>query len=180
MKKILMLLCATVLLTVNAYAVPVLSLAVGGNLNSGEVTVDSGGGEFDYDYDGQNVGIQAELTADLLIAEVGAGISYEPGYKIKGTSTEFDAMPVYLLAKMQLFPVVIEPYLVAKVGTVKYLNEKPSGVNFDDGKFYALGAGVQLLDQLQVEALYSIRKNDVGSHDYTHKVFSISASYIVF
>lgn len=152
------------------------SLNLGVNINQGDIEFKDGSTQ-KYDFDGQTIGVQLELTQDLLLGEVGAGISIENDYELKGTNSSFRAMPIYLIGKFYVFPVAVKPYLVAKLGKIMYSNV----TNMDDmkdGEFYALGAGITLVDTVQVEALYSLRKNDYGADEKaTSKVFTISASY---
>jgi hypothetical protein len=121
------------------------------------------------DYKDTVIGIQAEATQGFLIGDLGVGISYEPGYE-RG-SLEFDQMPMYLIGRLNLFPVGVKPYIAVKVGKVEY-----SGDVDDSDDYYALAAGITLINSLQAEASYSYR----GDEDAGSGIMTISLSYIVF
>lgn len=172
MKKIFVALFT--LVSVSAFS---LNLNIGVNMNQGSLDFKNGA---KYDYEGSNFGVQAELTQGFIIGDLGAGISYEPGYKLDGTSSEFTAMPMYLIGRVNLFPIAIKPYFAVKVGKTLYSGEKNFVYNLEDGEFYAAAFGVTLINMLQAEAMYSIRTATFGNTDVTNSVVSLSVSYNMF
>ena len=166
MKKLLV-----ALFTLTSLSAFGLNISLGVNSNSGSY------GERDgltvknkTDYKDTVIGIQAEATQGFLIGDLGVGISYEPGYKI-GNNYEFDQMPMYLIGRLNLFPVGVKPYLAVKVGKVDYSGDRSGS---DD--YYALAGGLTLINSLQAEASYSFR----GNSDNGSGIMTISLSYIVF
>lgn len=170
MKKIFVALFT--LVSVSAFS---LNLNIGVNMNQGSYDLQNGAKN---DFDGSNFGIQAELTQGFIIGDLGAGISYEPGYKVTNTNKEFTAMPMYLIGRVNLFPIAIKPYLAAKVGKTLYSGEK--NVTIEDGEYYAAAFGITLINMLQAEAMYSIRTGAEGNTDVRNSVVSLSVSYNMF
>ena len=122
MKKLLLI--AMAVLSLNAFA---LSVNVGASYQEAAYTYDTGifdaiSGSGKVDYDDPILAVNVEVTQGLVIGEIGAGASFEQGYK--HGSESFDAIPVYGLLKINLFPIGVKPYLTAKYGTTFYVNEK--------------------------------------------------------
>ncbi len=173
MKKIFVALFT--LVSVSAFS---LNLNIGLNMNQGSFNLKNGA---KYDYERTTLGLQAELTQGFIIGDLGAGISYEPGYVLKdGLSSEFGAMPMYLIGRVNLFPVAIKPYLAVKVGTTLYNGGRNLVFDLKDGEFYAIAFGVTLIDMLQAEATYSIRTATLVDTSVTNSVVSLSLSYNMF
>ncbi|MGL4999658.1 MAG: hypothetical protein ACRC0V_04825 [Fusobacteriaceae bacterium] len=96
-----------------------------------------------------------EVTQTLLLADVGVGIAYNG----KTDSTEIETVPVYGLVKMNLFPMLVKPYFVGKLGKVLYTKDNLSNSNPDGKYFYGAGVGMDIFS-LQGEVLYSITEID--------------------
>lgn len=173
MKKLLLIVFA--LTSLSAFG---LSLNLGINSNTGSRGIKDGLSlKSDTDYDGAVLGVQAEITQGFILGEIGAGVSFEPGYKIKGSNDKFNQMPMYLLGRINLFPVGVKPYIVGKFGKVTYSGDDDG---LDAGNYYAIGAGVTLIGMLQVEGNYSIREGKIGSTEYLSQIVSLSLSYNLF
>ena len=114
MKKLLIF----IILAINAFAIDIY---VGANM--------SGATSWDTDvspmkktnYDDPIYGLNVEIVQSIPFVELGLGTSYETGFKLGNAS--YDAVPIYVLAKYNLFPKGVKPYLVAKYGLVLYQNE---------------------------------------------------------
>lgn len=165
MKKLLL-----ALFTITSLSAFGLNISLGVNSNTGSYGERSGiQVKNKTDFDNTVIGIQAEATQGFLIGDLGVGISYEPGYEIG--NTKFDQMPMYLIGRLNLFPVGVKPYIAVKVGKVEY-----SGDVSGDDDYYAIAGGLTLINSLQAEASYSYR----GDEDKGYGIMSISLSYIVF
>jgi len=172
MKKLLLIVFA--LTSLSAFG---LSLNLGINSNTGSIGIKDGFSlKNDTDYDGAVLGVQAEITQGFILGEIGAGVSFEPGYKTKGSNNKVNQMPMYLLGRINLFPVGVKPYIVGKFGKVSYSGD----TTMDDGNYYAIGAGVTLIGMLQVEGNYSIREGKIGSTEFLSQIVSLSLSYNLF
>mgnify|MGYP000467482218 CR=1 FL=1 len=109
MKKLLIF----IILAINAFAIDIY---VGANM--------SGATSWDTDvspmkktnYDDPIYGLNVEIVQSIPFVELGLGTSYETGFKLGNAS--YDAVPIYVLAKYNLFPKGVKPYLVAKYGLV--------------------------------------------------------------
>ncbi|MGL4254156.1 MAG: hypothetical protein ACRCWN_04960 [Fusobacteriaceae bacterium] len=107
-------------------------------------------------YSGEKAGenyapaVGLEITQSLLLFDVGAGIQYNGG----NSALDIDTVPAYLLARWNIFPIGIKPYLVAKAGKSIYTKEKISGDNPEATYFYGAGLGMNI-SFLQGEILYS-------------------------
>lgn len=102
-------------------------------------------------YDEPVLSASIELIQDIYVGYIGAGASYEQGYKI-GTES-FDALPVYGILKINIFPGDIQPYIHGKYGKTYYQNVE--GVTLVDGEFYSVGAGIKaegVILEISVEA----------------------------
>lgn len=95
--------------------------------------------------------IGVEISQSLLIFDVGAGIQYNE--KVPGM--DIGTMPAYLLARWNIFPIGIKPYIVGKVGRSVYTKEKVSGADPEARAYYGLGAGINI-SIVQAELLYSV------------------------
>jgi len=137
-----------VLLSMSAFAIDG-HLRLGGITNSG----DYNGRDTSYDSYAPTVGF--EVKQSLILVDVGAGIAYNG----KTSGANMETVPAYLMARYNIIPVGIKPYLVGKVGKVLYTKDDISGSNPDGSYYYAAGAGVEFL-LFQAELLYSITKID--------------------
>lgn len=172
MKKLLLIVFA--LTSLSAFG---LNLNIGINSNSGSIGRKDGlRVKNSTDFDKNVLGVQAEITQNFIIGEFGAGISFEPGYKLETGGDKFNQMPMYLLGRVNLFPVGVRPYVVGKVGKTAYSGDR----KIDDGNYYAIGAGVTLIGMLQVEANYSLRDGKIGNQKVQSKIVSLSLSYNIF
>ncbi len=96
-----------------------------------------------------------EVTQGFVIADLGVGI----GYNGKTGVNDVAVVPAYALAKIKLFPVLVEPYFVAKVGTTLHTS---SNNNVDADAYYGAGFGVEF-PLVDAEILYTQTK--VGNED---------------
>lgn len=121
-------------------------------------------------------GINVEMTQSLALVELGLGVSYETRFKMGDVS--YDAVPLYALAKFNLFPKGVKPYLVAKYGAVFYQNEK--NADLDNGIYYSIGVGMTLLKKLQLEASYSLETGEIDNTDLNVTNAGLTLRYNVF
>lgn len=96
-----------------------------------------------------------EVTQSLLFLNVGAGAQYY--HKVNGS--DVSTLPVYALAKWNIFPIAIKPYLVTKAGTTVYTKDDRTGSDAEGKGFFGVGVGADV-SNLQVEALYTETKLD--------------------
>lgn len=168
MKKILAL--TFVLLSVNLFCI---DLYLGGAVNYGNEWNPKATPISKTDYDNEVYSVNLELTQVLPILEIGAGVAYEKGYKLGAQS--YDAIPVYGLLKVNLFPIGVKPYLVAKYGTTIYAQEK--NISIDNGAYYSAGLGLTLLKRLQLEATYSLGTGKSNGKDLYAGKGTLSLKY---
>lgn len=128
------------------------------------------------EYKDEVYGLTVELTQAIPFVELGLGLGYEPEYKYANYS--FDVMPVYGLAKFNLFPLGVKPYVVAKYGKTVY--EEVKGADMKDGAYYSVGLGITLLKKLQVEGAYSLSTGKKDGADLNLTKGSIALRYNVF
>lgn len=146
MKKLVAMLF--VLMSLSTFAIDG-HLRLGGITNSGSYN----GDDTSFDNYAPTVGFEVKQT--LLLFDVGAGIAYNG----KTNGSEIATMPAYLMARWNIIPIAIKPYVVAKVGRVLYTHDDVSGSNPDGGNYFAGGLGMELL-MFQAELLYSVTKID--------------------
>lgn len=159
MKKILLL--AFAVLSLNAFA---LSVNVGASYQKASYTFDTGlfdavSGDNVHDYDDPVLALNVELTQGFIFGELGAGASYEQGYSINNV-IKYDAVPVYAIAKINLFPVGVKPYISAKYGRIFYMNQE--NIDLNNGEYLSLGLGVTLIDTLQLEGSLNAQKTETA------------------
>ena len=176
MKKLLLL--AFAVLSLNAFA---LSVNVGASYQKASYTTETGlfdaiSGDNVHDYDDPVLALNVELTQGFIFGELGAGASYEQGYKT-GTAS-FDAVPVYGIVKLNLFPIGIKPYISAKYGTVLYMNE--DNVNMDNGQYVSIGLGLTLIDTLQLEGSLNASKATRNGADIVNGSYGLTVRYNTF
>jgi len=146
MKKLLVVLF--VLMSLSAFAVDG-HLRIGGITNSG----DYNGRDTSFDSYAPTIGF--EVKQSLVLVDIGAGIAYNG----KTSGANMETVPAYLMARYNIIPVGIKPYLVGKVGKVLYTKDDVSGSSPDGSYYFGAGAGVEFL-LFQAELLYSITKVD--------------------
>ncbi|MGL5964455.1 MAG: hypothetical protein ACRCZ9_11625 [Fusobacteriaceae bacterium] len=113
-----------------------------------------------------------ELTQSLILFDVGAGIQYNGG----DDTLDIATVPAYLLARWNIIPIGIKPYLVAKVGKSIYTKEKFALSNPEATYFYGAGVGVNI-SFLQGEILYSRTElDDFRRYDHMDQV-SLTLGY---
>ncbi len=176
MKKLLLL--AFAVLSLNAFA---LSVNVGASYQKASYTTETGlfdaiSGDNVHDYDDPVLALNVELTQGFIFGEIGAGASYEQGYKT-GTAS-FDAVPVYGIVKLNLFPIGIKPYISAKYGTVLYMNEE--NVTMDNGQYVSIGLGLTLIDTLQLEGSLNASKATRNGADIVNGSYGLTVRYNTF
>ena len=181
MKKIIFLVFTV--MTLNAFAI---SLSVGGGMHIGGKYVTEKPNQFELaalylgftpsslenkvgDFQSSVPFINLEVTQGLVIGEVGAGVSYEQGYE-RADGVSYNAIPVYGLVKLNLFPILIKPYIAAKYGTIIY-NGLQGVTSIEKPVFYSLGLGITVAGKITVEATgqgstYQINGVDQGSATY--------------
>lgn len=172
MKKIILGLFT--LMSISAFG---LNLNIGVNANTGSAyTLDGISLKEGTKFDDPVYGVQLELTQGFIIGDLGVGMSYEPGYKVG--AAEFNQMPVYVIGKVYLFPLVVKPYFAVKVGQTMYSGD----YDLDNGFFYSASIGLTLIDMLQAEASYSVRQYDFTGNtvDSAFAITSLSLSYNLF
>ncbi len=146
MKKIFAILF--IVMTMSAYAVDG-HLRLGVISNSG----DYNGSDTSFDSYAPTVGF--EVKQSLLFFDIGAGIAYNG----KTSGSEIETVPAYVMARYNIIPIGIKPYIVGKVGKVLYTKDDVSGSEPDGSYYYAAGLGAEFL-KLQTELLYSVTKID--------------------
>ncbi|MGL6064056.1 MAG: hypothetical protein ACRC0S_03125 [Fusobacteriaceae bacterium] len=114
-----------------------------------------------------------EITQSLLLFDIGGGIQYNRKTDGVGVST----VPVYLLARWNIIPILIKPYLVGKVGKSIYSSENVNNSDVEGGYYYGAGLGMSI-SFLQAELLYSITelKDDRRNYDDLKQV-SLTLGY---
>lgn len=152
MKKLLLLmllLISTLSFSIDTY----LRIGINGNTRSYENK-----NKFE-DY---SPSIGLEISQNFLIFDIGAGIQYNHKASGVGISTT----PAYLLARWNIIPIFVKPYLVAKLGGSIYSRENLNNNDVEAGLYYGAGVGMNI-SFLQAELLYSITelKNDSRGHN---------------
>ena len=127
-------------------------------------------------YDDPIYGLNVEIVQSIPFVELGLGTSYETGFKLGNAS--YDAVPIYVLAKYNLFPKGVKPYLVAKYGLVLYQNEE--NCVLDNGAYYSVGVGITLLRKLQLEGSYSLATGEMDNKDLNLTTAGLTLRYNVF
>ena len=127
-------------------------------------------------YDDPIYGLNIEIVQSIPFVELGLGTSYETGFKLGNAS--YDAVPIYVLAKYNLFPKGVKPYLVAKYGLVLYQNEE--NCVLDNGAYYSIGVGITLLRKLQLEGSYSLATGEMDNKDLNLTTAGLTLRYNVF
>lgn len=152
------------------------SFALDTHLRVGVMTTTTSYNKEDNSFEGYAPTVGVELTQSLLLFDFGAGIAYNG--KMKGS--EIGTVPAYLLAKWNIIPVAVKPYLVAKIGTTLYTQESVTFSNPDGRLYYGIGAGIEL-SPLQLELLYSKTeiKNDRRGNDDLEQI-SLTFGYKLF
>lgn len=130
-----------------------------------------------------------ELSQGILgFVDLGAGVAYNGNLKFDtdsssdGKNMGYDLMPVYAFAKLNIIPVAIKPYLVARLGANIVVNDSTdynSGVSkADDGVYGAVGIGIEISSSFQGELLYSVSevKNNPTGNDNVEMV-SLTLGY---
>ncbi|MGL5050352.1 MAG: hypothetical protein ACRC6A_01405 [Fusobacteriaceae bacterium] len=162
MKKLLL---ATMLFTSS------LSFALETNLRFGGIT---NGKKYSNEKTFKNYSpaVGLEITQSLLLFDVGMGIQYNKG----NPGLDMATLPVYGLAKWNIIPIGIKPYLVGKVGNSIYSKEKLNGEDPKATLYYGAGVGVDVLF-LQGELLYSITKIENSKKYDTLNQVSLTLGY---
>lgn len=169
MKKIIFLVFS--LMSLNAFAI---SVSLGGGMHVGG-TYDSLDGKV-HDFQGSVPFINLEVTQGLVIGEVGVGASYEQGYEREDGIT-YDAIPVYGIVKLNVFPILIKPYIAAKYGTIFYQNVKGTANEFKSPVFYSLGLGVTLAGKVTVEGTAQGATYEFGGVEQGSATYGLTARY---
>ena len=169
MKKLLIF----IILAINAFAIDIY---VGANM-SGATSWDTEPSPMENtNYDDPIYGLNVEIVQSIPFVELGLGTSYETGFKLGNAS--YDAVPIYVLAKYNLFPKGVKPYLVAKYGLVLYQNEE--NCVLDNGAYYSVGVGITLLRKLQLEGSYSLATGEMDNKDLNLTTAGLTLRYNVF
>lgn len=170
MKKMVFGIFSFLLLSMSAFAMDGY-IRAGFTTNSKSYNRERGG------FEQYSPNISAEIRQSLAFADVGAGIGYY--HRVGGSS--ISTVPVYVLAKWNVFPLLpVKPYVVGRVGRILKTSEDVKGSDPSGREFYAVGAGMEVFD-LEVEANYSatrIRQDHRGS-DWLNQV-SLGAAYKIF
>lgn len=182
MKKIIIL--AFAVLSLNAFA---LGVSVGGGLHVGGTYVTEKPNAFElaalyvgitpdslknkvHDFQKSVPFINVEVTQGLVIGDIGVGASYEQGYE-RADGIKYDAIPIYGLVKLNLFPILVKPYISAKYGTILYQNVEGATSDFESPMFYSLGVGLTVAGKITLEgtvqgATYTLNGTEQGSATY--------------
>lgn len=141
------------------------SFAFDGHLRLGTITnTNSYDKEQGFEHYAPTIGF--ELTQSFIVADLGVGVAYN------GKNAGAEIVPGYLVARWNVIPILIKPYVVAKVGKVVSTNPK--------GDYY-YGAGIGMnFAMLQGELLYSITKIDDSRKDDQLKQLSLVLGYKLF
>ena len=152
MKKLLLLLMLVLGSTLSFSIDSYLRVGINGNTKGYE-----GKGKLD-DY---NPSIGLEISQNFLVFDIGAGIQYSHKSSGVGLSTT----PAYVLARWNILPIFVKPYVVAKLGGSIYSSENLDNNNVKGGLYYGAGVGMNI-SFLQAELLYSVTelKNDSRGH----------------
>jgi len=124
------------------------SYAADGHLRLGVISNsgDYNGDDTSFDSYAPTVGFEVKQT--LLFFDVGAGIAYNG----KTSGSDIETVPAYLMARWNIIPIGIKPYVV---GT----RDDVSGSDPDGSYYYAAGLGAEVLN-FQTELLYSVTQID--------------------
>lgn len=188
MKKIIFLVFS--LMSLNALAI---SVSLGGGMHVGGTYVTEKPNAFElaalyvgmtpdslegkvHDFQGSVPFINLEVTQGLVIGEVGVGASYEQGYEREDGIT-YDAIPVYGIVKLNVFPILIKPYIAAKYGTILYQNVKGTTSEFKSPVFYSLGLGVTLAGKVTVEGTAQGATYEFGGVEQGSATYGLTARY---
>lgn len=188
MKKIIFLVFS--LMTLNAFAI---SVSVGGGMHVGGTYVTEKPNAFElaalyvgmtpdsldgkvHDFQSSVPFINVEVTQGLVIGEVGVGASYEQGYE-RADGISYDAIPVYGVVKLNIFPILIKPYIAAKYGTVLYQNVEGTTNEFKSPVFYSLGVGVTLAGKVTVEGTAQGATYEFGGTEQGSATYGLTARY---
>lgn len=119
-----------------------------------------------------SLAVGAELTQSLVLLDVGVGIQYNRG----NSALDMDTVPAYILARYNIIPFGVKPYLVGKIGNTIHSSEKITGEDPKATYFYGLGFGVNF-SVLQGEVLYSITKVEDSKKFDTLNQVSVMMGY---
>ena len=169
MKKLLVF----IILAINAFAIDIY---VGANMSGATSWNKDVSPMKKTNYDDPVYGLNVEVVQSIPFVELGLGTSYETGFKMGDAS--YDSVPIYVLAKYNLFPKGVKPYLVAKYGLVLYQNEE--NCVLDNGAYYSIGVGITLLRKLQLEGSYSLATGEIDNIDLNVTRAGLTLRYNVF
>lgn len=171
MKKLVFL--GLVLLSLNVFAIGV---NIGATVSQAQYADTSnafdiltGSGTVQKDYQDPIYAVNVEVTQNILIGDIGIGASYEQGYKRQDGET-FNAIPIYGLVRINLFPILIKPYVTVKYGTTIFTNISNSST-YTGAQTVGLGVGITVMDMLTIEGAANgtvVKRNgtDIGSLTY--------------
>lgn len=188
MKKIILLTFAV--LSLNAFAI---GISVGGGVHVGGTYVTEKPNAFElaalyvgitpnslegkvHDFQKSVPFVNVEVTQGLVIGDIGVGVSYEQGYEREDGIT-YDAIPIYGLVKLNLFPILVKPYLAAKYGTILYQNVEGTTSEFDSPMFYSLGVGLTLAGKITVEGTFQGATYKVGGVDQGSATYGVTGRF---
>lgn len=111
--------------------------------------------------------VNVEVVQELFsIGEIGAGATYEQGYKRTDGET-FNAIPIYGIVRVAFSPL----YLNVKYGTTIYSQVSDPNTTYKDAQYLSAGAGIEFDNSMKLE--YSVNANtvkrngiDMGSVSY--------------
>lgn len=131
------------------------TFAVDGYLRLGGITNSSEYNGKDTSMDSYAPTLGLEVKQSLLLFDVGAGIAYNGSTG----GADLKTVPAYVMARWNIIPIGVEPYIVGKVGRVLYTDDSVSNGSPDGTNYYAIGVGVEVT-LVQAELLYSITSVD--------------------
>ena len=131
------------------------TFALDGYLRAGDIINWSDYNDEDASHGDYTPTIGFEVKQSLMLFDVGAGVAYNGSTD----GADLETVPAYLMARWNIFPVGIQPYLVAKAGKVLYTKDDVITSNPDGSYYYGAGAGIEFT-LFQAELLYSVTKVD--------------------
>jgi hypothetical protein len=89
-------------------------------------------------------------------------------------------MPVYIMGRFNLFPIIFKPYVVYKYG-INRIEEHSGfgGANIESGDYWAVGLGIDVYNFLG-ELTYQNSTMEIGSHSETLSQIQLTIGVKIF
>ena len=125
-----------------------------------------------------------ELGVNLGYLTIGGGIHYNNQLDFSDASKGVDGsirnMPIYIMGRFNLFPIIFKPYVVYKYGINRVEDYSGfGGATIDHGDYWAVGLGIDVYNFLG-ELTYQNSTMDIGSHSETLSQLQLTIGVKIF